>query len=149
MELNDTMRTKIKAFLRDNKLLPVSKENWCFFEIVYKESLRRDKIDTKKKIRKFIREKVGDLKGVYIYKKGGKFLYVGKGKPLKNRLYSHYRESFEKVSGDTKDNKYHRFFKKHEGKLEVYWKDFHDEEVRMIIETMFNYILEPKFKDFK
>ncbi|MDP2981519.1 MAG: hypothetical protein Q8N67_05600 [Candidatus Omnitrophota bacterium] len=143
------MRTKIKAFLRENKLSPVSKENWCFFEIVHKEPLRRDKIGTKKKIREFIRAKVGDSKGVYIYKKGDKFLYVGKGKPLKNRLYSHYSESFEKVSGDTKDNKYHRFFKKHEGKLEVYWKDLPEEGVRRIVEEMFNYVLKPKFNGFR
>jgi hypothetical protein len=48
--------------------------------------------------------------GIYVYRRNQEWLYVGKGKPLVNRMKSHYREAYEKVPGDTKTHRWHRFF---------------------------------------
>ncbi|WEG11099.1 hypothetical protein PU629_13055 [Pullulanibacillus sp. KACC 23026] len=59
-----------------------------------------------------------------VYKNAKKeILYIGKGKPLKKRLYSHYLETFQPVPGDTKDQRWHQFFIKNQGELDVFWQN--------------------------
>jgi len=81
-----------------------------------------------------LRAQVAGKSGLYLYKKDGAYLYIGKGAPLFNRLKSHYRESFRKVPGDTKNNKWHRFFSSNVGKVTIYWKEVSDETDRRIFE---------------
>ena len=60
-------------------------------------------------------------------------------------MYSHYRESFEKVSGDTKDNLWHQFFKSNQGETEILWTEIIRESDRKILEKMLEALLEPTF----
>lgn len=97
--------------------------------------------------RRFIKEQVGETKGIYVYRKSGDVVYVGKGNPLRYRLFSHYRESFEEVPGDTKTKRWHKFFsqKKYSGEVDIFWKEVVDEDARKVIEKMLAYVLSPEF----
>lgn len=75
----------------------------------------------------------------------GQILYVGKAKPLINRLYSHYKESFQEVPGDTKDKRWYRFFNLYQEEFEVYWCELEDEHCRQIVEKMLDVVLKPTF----
>ena len=117
-------------FLTNLGVLPLDK--WSSFKIEHGNPT------IKEKIRKELREKFKNINGLYIYKINNRILYIGKAKPLYNRLYSHFRESFEKVPGDTKENKWHRFFSSKENinGLEVYWIAIEGEYDRIIIEKI-------------
>lgn len=94
-------------------------------------------------------QEVGNIPGVYIYKdRRDRILYVGKGKPVKNRLFSHYRESFENVPGD-RTKRWHRFFKAHAGHLTVFWRHIEDESERRFIEAALTFVLDVEFVRFK
>ncbi|MEH6954454.1 hypothetical protein [Neobacillus drentensis] len=96
----------------------------------------------------YIQNYVTNHNGLYVYKNAEKeILYIGKGKPLKNRLYSHYLESFQPVPGDTKDQRWHKFFLKLQGDLDVYWLELETEKDRQIIEKMLDYVLKPLFTE--
>lgn len=133
-----------KLFLEQNGFLPYS--GWHLFFIEHGE-----KDNYKKNIKEIIKPIVGNKGGLYIYKKGDKIIYIGKAKRLYDRLKSHCRESFEKVSGDTKLNTWHRFFSdpKNKGQLTVYWKEVILEEERVIFENMLQYILNPEFNNWR
>jgi hypothetical protein len=132
------MKEKIAEFLEDNGFLPITK--WHSFEIIHKDICPEDSQDIDR-----IRDIVSDNNGLYVYEKDGIILYVGKGKPLLDRIKNHYISSYQEVSGDTKDKKWHRFFSANQGKLRIYWKELEDEETRQVIEKMLDYMLDPKF----
>lgn len=135
------MKKTIELFLRENKYLPLS--IWKHFKLKH-----GDKTVLKESI-KTMGEKVGKRKGLYVYKKGGKTLYVGEGKLL-DRISSHYRESLN--STDIKQGEtWHKFFstKKHKGWVSIYWKEEDREENRKVLESMLEYVLKPAFPPFK
>lgn len=93
---------------------------------------------------------LGDTNGLYMYTTfHGEILYIGKGKPLWNRLWSHYLESFQSVSGDTKNQRWHRFFSSHQGRLLVRWIELEDEALRQIVEQILTVQFRPSFLDFR
>jgi excinuclease UvrABC nuclease subunit len=140
------MKEKITCFLKKSGFLPINTKKWQSFSINHCKPANKER----GKIKTFISDAVGDSSGIYIYKNNfGKILYVGKGNPLKNRLYSHYRESFEKVPGDTADNLWHKFFSSHKGELMVYWQQVKSEDERKILERMLEYVLNPRFSSFR
>lgn len=137
-------KMKVLKFLKEANCFPI--EKWDSFEIIHlapKNNLERNDCY------KYIKSKVQNKNGLYIYKKDDRIIYIGKGKPLYNRLKNHYQSSFEEVSGDTKDKIWHKFFKKYRGKLKVYWKEQEDERIRQIIEKMLDCCLNPEFNNFK
>ena len=87
--------------------------------------------------------------GLYAYKQGSELLYVGKGRPIFNRLKSHYRESYEPVPGDTKDQRWHRFFSAHTGDITIYWISVEDETSRKIFELALQAHSQPSFENFR
>jgi len=135
------MKQKIEEFLEDNDLLPIS--SWHSFEIIHRDILTEDLKELDK-----IKDIVSGKNGLYIYEKDGTILYIGKGKPLFDRIKNHYISSYQEVSGDTKDKKWHRFFSANQGKLRIYWRELEDEETRQVIEKMLSYILTPVFELF-
>ncbi|WCN36479.1 GIY-YIG nuclease family protein [Aneurinibacillus uraniidurans] len=139
------MLNEFEQFLIDNKFLPLNKgeKRWCSFKIEHKEPKNNNELVSTKN---YIRNEVSNKNGLYIYKNSmGQILYVGKAKPLINRLYSHYKESFQEVLGDTKDKRWHRFFYLYQGELEVYWCELEDEHCRQIVEKMLDVVLKPIF----
>jgi hypothetical protein len=72
----------------------------------------------------------------YLYERKGEVLYIGKGKPIFNRVKSHYIESYREVGGDTKDKKWHRFFSKYNGPITVYISEIEREVDRRIVEMI-------------
>jgi len=135
------MKNKIKQFLEDNDLLPIS--NWHSFEVIHRDMSPEDSKGLDE-----IKDIVLEKNGLYVYEKDGIILYVGKGKSLFDRIKNHYISSYQEVSGDTKNKKWHRFFSSNQGKLRIYWKELEDEKTRQVIEKMLDYILEPTFKSF-
>ena len=141
-------------FLNKLKILDYKKEPWNNFKIPHGLSVSEKKDFWRRKIKETIGK---EINGIYLYEKGGKVLYIGKGKPICNRVYKHFRESFEKVSGDTKYNRWHQFFsnKKNTGELTVYWIEINagneenSELDRQIIEKIYTKIYKPKFDEFE
>ena len=113
--------------------------------------------NNKTTVRDSIKESIGDASGIYLYEKDNRVLYIGKGKSISNRIYSHFRESFEMVSGDTKYNKWHQFFsnKNNIGMLKVYClvlesNNAKESELdRQIIEKILTKVYQPEFESDK
>ncbi|HYE10700.1 MAG TPA: GIY-YIG nuclease family protein [Patescibacteria group bacterium] len=137
---------RLTSLLENEKILPVSKETWSVFKLNH---CRPQNEQIKKEQYSFIRGQVEKTAGIYIYMKNDNCLYIGKAKLLYDRIKSHYIESFSPVPGDTKDMRWHRFFSQHQGELEVYWKEFQNEEERQIIELLLTKLLQPTFLGFK
>ena len=141
------MKEKIKKFLKDNDLLPLSR--WNYFEIVHGGISPTD-IQKEADYLK-IRNHVLGKSGLYVYEKDKKVIYVGKAKSLFGRIKNHYVSSHKEAADDTKNKLRHRFFssRRNLGKLKIYWKEQEGEEIRKIIEKMMDYVLEPEFNNFR
>jgi hypothetical protein len=107
--------------------------------------------EEERKMYRQLRCQVSTFKGVYAYKKGRRWLYVGKGKCLFNRLKTHYHAAYKEIPGDTQDNRWHRFFSNEEnrGKLTVYWIEIDCEPDRQIFEIALSEVLNPCFTQFR
>ena len=133
-----------KKLLEEHQLWPMA--SWNKFDFIHEPF--SDPIEEEKMIN-LIRSRVVKANGLYCYFKGEQCLYVGKAKPLFNRLKSHYRESNREVPGDTRDKLWHRFFSSRRGNLTVYWKQVEDEVDRQIFELALQEILKPEFEDYR
>jgi hypothetical protein len=139
------LRRQIDTFLNDAGLLPFSM--WHRLDIYHQAPSDPAEENA---VQQMVYREVNDANGLYVYSThAGQVLYVGKGKPLKNRLWSHYLESFQTVKGDTKDNRWHRFFSSHQGELIVHWIELEDESNRKLTEQMLTMQLTPAFLSFK
>jgi len=141
------MKRAIKKFLQTNDFLPVDKNKWNYFKIEHKKKT----IKGRKKIWRYIKSEVKNFGGVYIYyayRNKGKPTYIGIGKRLKDRLYSHYRISFEEFSND-RTGEWHKFWSRNKGIYTVYWKRLKMEKDRKMIEQLLHYILGSKFNDWR
>lgn len=141
------MKEKIKRFLKDNGFLPLTK--WGTFGVIHKGVPPKNQ--EKKADLNSIKNHVSGKNGLYIYEKNRKIIYVGKGKPLFNRIKGYYILAYQEVPGDSEYKTWHKFFssKKNLGKLKIYWKEQEEEKVRQIIEKMLDYVLTPTFNSFK
>lgn len=131
-------------FLQKINFYPV-KSTWNSFSIEH--NIPADG-NEKYRVEQYIKSQTGGSNGLYIYECENCWLYIGKGKPIKGRLVSHYRESFQEVPGDTKSKKWHRFFVKHRGMLKIYWKELNGEDNRRIVELILDSILQPAFREW-
>jgi len=139
------MKKEASLILNKIGLMPISNKGWQTLQISH---LKADK-QGKKYTREFIKKKLGNVSGVYLYRnKAGRILYVGKGNPIKYRLYMHFRASFERVPGDTKNQRWHKFWSRHKGILKVYWTKLQKKQEQKLIEQMLEYVLLPKFITF-
>jgi hypothetical protein len=99
--LRTALRRQVDEFLDDAGLLPFSM--WHCLEIAHHAP--SDQTD-ENAVQEMIDREVDNANGLYVYSTpDGQVLYVGKGKPLKSRLWSDYLENFQTVKGDTKDNR--------------------------------------------
>lgn len=139
------VNNKVEKFLNVIGALPLKKGYWQSFDVQHSKPA----LNNREKVKEQILKEVGNLSGVYIYRdRKGRVLYVGKGKPLKNRLFSHYRESFENVPGD-RTKRWHRFFKAHAGHVTVFWRHINEEGERRFIEAALTFVLDVEFLKFK
>lgn len=134
-----------EKLLTDHQLWPL--ETWSSFDFTHREP---SSPEIKKSQIEILRKVLPKGHGLYVYfRKDGECLYIGKASPLFNRLKSHYYEAFKKVSGDTKSNKWHRFFSSNLGHLVIYWKEVKVETDRQIFELALTAVLKPAFKNFR
>ncbi|MBI2969008.1 MAG: GIY-YIG nuclease family protein [Bacteroidetes bacterium] len=133
------LKEEINKFLKNQRYLPLSL--WNNFEVNHGN--KKDE----KQMFSLIKDTVKLKSGLYLYKKDKRILYIGKAKSLKDRIKSHYRESYKEVPGDRKDKGFHLFFsaKKNCGPVEIYWIEVASEDERIIFEAMLQYILNPEF----
>jgi len=122
----------IKRFLKQNNILPINK--WKNFKIVHHKKIQNK--EEKSTVKKLIEHNVEGRAGLYAYMKDGKLLYVGKAKKLKDRLFSHYRESFYKSKKTDKAYAWYKFFSKYSGPINVYWLPIEGDRQRRIVEEM-------------
>lgn len=123
------MLTKYTEFLAQINFWPVNSQIWNIFELNHiPPGNENQRVEVEKQIGSMVDNKAG----IYIYQS------------LDNRIL--YRESFVQVPGDTKDQKWHRFFVNNQGMIRIYWKQLDGEENRKIIEIMLEYLLEPEFR---
>ena len=138
------MEEEIKEFLSNIGFYPVAKENWKVFTINHCKPDTEEEI---KKTHKYMDSHVKGINGIYVYKNtNGEVLYIGKGKPIINRLKSHYWRSFGEPR-DPKDRSYHFtiFFSSNQGDVEIYYKELEDEDNRVLVENLLQRIYKPKF----
>ena len=131
-------------FLEEYGLWPM--DNWHHFDFVHQRPTgpveRMEQLDR-------LRDAVGLAQGLYAYKRCNDWIYVGKASSLFGRLENHYRSSYEPVPGDTKTQKWHRFFSENTGVLTVYWKEVENEKDRRIFELASTEQLGPRFEAFR
>ncbi|MED0670371.1 hypothetical protein P4S95_09085 [Aneurinibacillus aneurinilyticus] len=137
------MRKSIQEFLISKSFLPLDDVNWNSFRIIHNQPKDEEE---KSKTRKQICDKTSNKNGLYVYENDrGEILYVGKGKPIKSRLLRHY----EKLYRETGEAVRNEFFLANQGKLKIYWKELEQEEDRRIVEQMLDFVLKPKFNEWR
>ena len=116
-------------------ILPLPKHSMTKWKNI---KITHGKENCKKETRKSIKNQLSNINGIYLYKTEEIIIYVGKGKPISSRIYSHYRESFEDVPGDTKTKRWRRFFSDQSNidSLEVYFFELEEEDDRVIFEKI-------------
>jgi len=148
---------ELRKVLKNLKIYPINNRYWYHFNIDHKKI----KILNKKKL-KDKRNEISDklkinsknkIKGIYIYKTNrilnNQYLYIGKSKDIKSRLYHHFKES-QDLTG-SKD--WRKFFQKYNKKLEVYCLevDHKDpkigETLRIFVERFLITKYKPKFEE--
>jgi len=141
------MKDKFRRFLEEIGFLPIKEGGtWKSLLITHGNPKEQEKIHSE--IEKNLKDKGGWKKGgLYLYKKDGRFLYVGKAKELKVRLMDHYKESCPATP--KKYKAWYDFFSENKGKVEIYWTVLEIEEERRAVERILEYILEPEFETFR
>jgi hypothetical protein len=103
--------------MKEVGVMPIEEPTWNCFVLEHKVTPCNDL----KKVRQYVNNHIQNTNGLYAYKDMfGNILYIGKGKPIKDRVYSHYIETYKQVSGD-RSGKWHRFFNKYHDNLTIYW----------------------------
>lgn len=139
------MKERFIELIKEINIMPIDNHNWNCFEIEHKVTPCSDL----RKIKQYITSQTQSKNGLYAYEdQFGNLLYIGKGKPIKERLYSHYIETYKQVSGD-RSGRWHKFFNKHQGILKVYWIELEDESVRKFVENVLTEIYKPEFLNFE
>jgi len=139
------LKEPISRFLSEHHFLPISVKNkeWTSLDIVHPS-----KEPTKEQVkdyRKWIHEKVPNEGGIYAYLDSKtSLLYFGKAMSLCDRIYSHYRVSFRKMSGDKKGI-WHKFFSANHGQLTVLWRKLATDRQRIMIEEMVEEVNQSQF----
>jgi hypothetical protein len=142
-----THKKEIEEFLHGIGLLPYT--NWKSITL---EHGNREKTT---KVLQQIREQKLKGGGIYIYTQNNAVLYVGIDGAFPGRIKDHYKESiFEEKDGrkgmkGDKHGDWPAFFKKYPGTITVYYRMVEESYERKIIELMLEYLLEPKFVEFK
>lgn len=139
-----TLKEEFIKLIKQHNILDIEEPHWNRFEIE-QTTVCRDL----KKVRAYILKHTGKKNGLYAYKNvNGDLLYIGKGKPISDRLYSHFIENYKQVSGD-RTGKWHRFFNTHHGILHIYWIELEDESIRKFVEHILTDELQPEFIAFE
>lgn len=142
--------TEINKILDEIKSKNNTSENefniltWKSFELNFAENFETKKVITEK-----IKSEIGNISGFYAIYDDKECLYIGIGRPIWNRIKSHYYSSQEK----DKAIKWVNFFKEHKRNLKIYWKEFTasenkkiDDKVRLLIEAIITERYNPKFE---
>lgn len=139
------VRQQFADFLHHHELFPINDSTWKSIELRHSAPVSDHEIAS---TRTEIRQAIGNVNGLYVYmNQSGQVLYVGKGKPVWNRVYSHYLESFKQVPGD-KSGKWFRFFSSNQGTVKVFWIEVEGEAERRICEAMLSLFVSPQFDTF-
>ncbi|MBT3245186.1 MAG: hypothetical protein HN352_18725 [Bacteroidetes bacterium] len=139
-----------EKLLRKSNILPV--EDWKHFTFYHGVPKAGTTEAAQINILKKELQKVGGSykhDGLYAYKMGKEYIYIGKGKPIFNRLKSHYRESFKEPRKDGKGGRWNAFFSQYIGELSIYWIPVEEEVDRKTLEIALHETIETTFEEFK
>ena len=133
-----------EKLLIEKGFLPLSGKNWNIIEINHhKPETETERTET----RKYIKESIGSINGIYVYEQDNKILYVGKGKPIYRRVRNRYKRCY--YYDKTTSIKQCAFWSLHRGIVKVYYKELEGEDDRKKIETSMQKILKPIYEVFK
>ena len=140
----------LEDLLLYNKVYPI-KKYWKEYEVTH----FKDKPDEKElnRIINQMKDTFGSRNGLYAYFKNDKLLYVGKAKPLFNRIKSHFQETYDKKKYN---DLWPSFFRDNAGLMNLYWIEIGDknlenkyEKVRVAYESIITGLEEPEFEKYK
>ena len=148
MKRKKISRIDYENLLKMHDVFPI--ENWNSFKFIHGGSEVEKDLNDKLKDELHHNPSTKRPKGLYAYKNhDGGFLYIGKGKPLFNRLKSHYRESLIQKQEPKRAKRWYNFFSKYTGELTIYWIEVEDEGTRKILETALHARYNPSFNTFE
>lgn len=141
----DVLKNHFMALLSEVNLWPITRWNSFPFE---HSGAPTDKAHRSSQY-KYLKSQVGKASGLYIYADDDlNVYYIGKGNPIYNRLVSHYRESFEHVSGGDEWNSWVKFFHQNHRKFTIYWAEIEEEADRKQVEKLLHWLLRSHFRNF-
>jgi hypothetical protein len=125
-------------------------KSWPSLQLVHEPPVdENEKMRVISLIDQFCRRQNERISGVYLYERNGEVLYIGKGKPIFNRIKSHYIVSYREVAGDNQNQTWHRFFSTYNGPVIVYASEIEREADRKIIEMILQEYHKPVFSNFE
>jgi len=136
-----------KDLLEKHNIYPI--DNWEKFDFTHGGSQVEISLIDKLKDKLQHNPSKKEPKGLYAYKKGEEWLYIGKGNPIFNRLKSHYHDSIKQQMEPMRAKRWYRFFSKHADHLTIYWIEVKKESTRKILETALHEVYKPAFNSFK
>lgn len=139
-EIKKDLKKEMKGFLEKVEFLPINEKNKKYKYT----SVKHTELDNYNGITIFDEDKKDKyidkkIKGIYIYKLGNNYIYIGKGNPIRGRLIAHYKESFDKVNNE----KFCEFWRRYKDKkFDIYYQEQDNEICRKILEMMLIYVLD-------
>ena len=147
-----------ESFLRKAGVLPIPEfdsESNSIWKMTAIEHIKfaPSKTELKERRRKFKEfsscETGKSFNGIYVYFNAeSECLYVGKGKTIYGRIFSHFKESYVK-DFRLQAQDWFKFFNRNAGTLRLYIIEIELELDRQIIEKMLISILEPSFEYYR
>jgi len=114
------LKPQFRKFLKSNRFLPLQDRNKTWNSLQVRHQSKCPPNAQIGQFRSSLKLKVPEKGGIYAYQNArNELLYIGKGVNIFNRVFSHYRESFGRFSGDRK-GVWHRFFSQNSGRLRCF-----------------------------
>ncbi|SOC06479.1 GIY-YIG catalytic domain-containing protein [Ureibacillus xyleni] len=137
------MRKEIEELLKKEGYYPLTTSLWNSFNF---EQTRPNNCQEFENNINIIESHLQNQKGVYVYENASKeIVYIGKGKPIKKRIKSHYNKLLKEKDADNRDT----FFINNQGTMKIYWKEIEEDDEREVIEHLLSYLVKPKYKKWR
>lgn len=135
------IKQEIEALLKKKGYYPLNSTLWNSFEFKQIKPKNHQEITQNIQI---IETNLQNQKGVYVDILR-QVVYIGKGKPIKKRIISHY---YKLIKGNETNNRV-AFVLNHQCIMNIYWLEIEDDNEREIVEHLLAYLLEPEYKKWR
>ncbi|MFL0361670.1 GIY-YIG nuclease family protein [Pseudobacillus sp. 179-B 2D1 NHS] len=137
------MKKDVEDLLKKKGYYPLTSPLWNSFRLAQVVPNSNQEKQTNIKL---IESNLSDKKGIYVYGDAAQeILYVGKGRPIKSRIKSHYNKLL-KIGSDSRRDV---FFQDNQGTFTVFWLEIEEKEERELVEHLLSFLLNPKYKKWR